>query len=113
MLRHMSPPSVESRTVILRESRHQATISAWSRRSAIRMSRLSWRSSATSSWTSRPSGTYWRTTVAKRKRHQNLTAEDRARHERIMEMVRERIAYHEAKAREQEEAAARERGRDS
>jgi hypothetical protein len=44
-----------------------------------------------------------------KKKHRNLTAEDRARHERIMEMVRERIAYHEAKAREEEEAAARER----
>ena len=41
----------------------------------------------------------------KRKRLGNLTAEDEARHERIMEMVRERIAYHEAKAREDEEAS--------
>jgi hypothetical protein len=45
--------------------------------------------------------------MAKRK-YRKLTAEDDARHERIMEMVRERIAYHEAKA--QEEEAARERG---
>ena len=42
-----------------------------------------------------------------RKRPPKLTSEDHARHERIMEMVRERIAYHDAKAREQE--AARER----
>lgn len=42
--------------------------------------------------------------MAKRK-HQNLTAEDHERHERIQEMVRERIAYHEAKALEEEQAA--------
>jgi hypothetical protein len=50
---------------------------------------------------------YWRMRMAKKK-PRKLTPEDEARHERIMEMVRERIAYHEAKAREQE--AARERG---
>jgi hypothetical protein len=44
--------------------------------------------------------------MAKRK-SQKLTPEDHARHERTMEMVRERIAYHEAKAREEEEARAR------
>jgi len=44
----------------------------------------------------------------KRKKTGNLTAEDHARHARIMEMVQERIAYHEAKAREEE--AARHRG---
>jgi len=44
----------------------------------------------------------------KKPRPGNLTPEDHARHERIMEMVRERIAYHEAKAREEDEA----RGRD-
>jgi hypothetical protein len=42
-----------------------------------------------------------------KKKPPKLTPEDHARHERIMEMVRERVAYHEAKAREQE--AARER----
>ena len=46
--------------------------------------------------------------MAKRKSG-NLTAEDHARHEQIQEMVRERIAYHEAKAREEEEAAERAR----
>lgn len=46
--------------------------------------------------------------MAKRN-YQKLTAEDHARHERIQEMVRERIAYHEAKAREEEEAAERAR----
>ena len=35
------------------------------------------------------------------------TAEDHARHAEIQRMVRERIAYHEAKAREQDELRAR------
>jgi hypothetical protein len=43
--------------------------------------------------------------MAKRK-HRKLTPEDHARHERTMQMVRERIAYHEAKAREEEERGA-------
>jgi len=38
-----------------------------------------------------------------KKKPQKLTPEDEARHERIMEMVRERIAYHERKAWEQDE----------
>jgi hypothetical protein len=38
--------------------------------------------------------------------YRKLTAEDEARHERIMAMTRERIAYHEAKAREVEERRA-------
>jgi hypothetical protein len=47
--------------------------------------------------------------MAKRKKRPgNLTPEDRARHARTQEMVRERIAYHEAKAREEEEAVPRE-----
>lgn len=41
--------------------------------------------------------------MAKRK-YRKLTDEDRARHEETMRMVRERIAYHEAKAREEEAA---------
>jgi len=45
--------------------------------------------------------------MAKKRKIPKLTPEDDARHERIMEMVRERIAYHEAKAREQEEAQRR------
>ena len=40
--------------------------------------------------------------MAKRKARK-LTAEDHARHDRIMEMVRERIAYHERKAVEERE----------
>jgi hypothetical protein len=44
--------------------------------------------------------------MAKRN-YQKLTPEDRLRHERIMQMVRERVAYHEAKAREQDEARSR------
>jgi hypothetical protein len=39
-------------------------------------------------------------TMAKRK-PQKLTTEDHARHERIMNMVRERIEYHERKALEE------------
>jgi len=51
-----------------------------------------------------------RTTMAKkRKRTGNLTAEDHARHAEIMRMVQERIAYHEAKAREEDERRASER----
>ena len=42
-----------------------------------------------------------------KKKPPKLTDEDRARHEETMRMVRERIAYHDAKAREEE--AARER----
>jgi hypothetical protein len=51
----------------------------------------------------------WRraTTMAKKK-PPKLTPEDHERHDRIMEMVRERIAYHEAKAREQDAARERE-----
>ena len=41
-----------------------------------------------------------------KKTYQKLTG-DHARHARLMEMVRERIAYHEAKAREQDEARSR------
>jgi hypothetical protein len=48
-------------------------------------------------------------TMAKRN-YQRLTAEDHSRHAKIMEMVRERIAYHEAKAREQDEARRRATG---
>jgi len=45
----------------------------------------------------------------KRKKTGNLTAEDHARHAEIQRMVQERIAYHEAKAREQDEARAQKR----
>lgn len=45
----------------------------------------------------------------KRKKTGNLTAEDHARHAEIQRMVQERIAYHEAKAREQDEARAEKR----
>lgn len=46
----------------------------------------------------------------KKKRPPKMTAEEHAQRARTQEMVRERIAYHEAKAKEEEEAAARERG---
>lgn len=48
--------------------------------------------------------------MAKRK-YRKLTDEDRARREETMRMVRERIAYHEAKAREEEAAREREQKR--
>jgi len=43
----------------------------------------------------------------KRKRLPKMTPEEEARRDETQRMVRERIAYHEAKAREQEEAARR------
>jgi hypothetical protein len=43
-----------------------------------------------------------------KKKHRRLTDEDRARREETRRMVRERIAYHETKAREEEERRARE-----
>jgi hypothetical protein len=42
------------------------------------------------------------------KKPPKVTPEDHERHERLMEMVRERIAYHEAKAREEDAARERE-----
>ncbi len=39
-----------------------------------------------------------------KKKHLKMTAEDRARYDETQRMVRERIAYHEAKAREQAQA---------
>ncbi len=43
--------------------------------------------------------------MAKKKWPRKMTAEDIARHEKLQQMVRERIAYHEAKALEQEAKA--------
>jgi hypothetical protein len=43
-----------------------------------------------------------------KKRHPKMTPEEHARRDETNRMVQERIAYHEAKAREQEEAKARE-----
>src|SRR5215210_4115871 len=78
----------------LRHSPATATMLPWTRRSSTAMSRLSWPCSATSRATYAESGSYSRTRMAKKKPG-NLTPEDHARHERIMEMVRKRIAYHE------------------
>lgn len=47
--------------------------------------------------------------MAKRKRIPRLTAEELARRERTTRMLEERIAYHEAKAREQDLARAHRR----
>jgi hypothetical protein len=48
-----------------------------------------------------------RRTMEKKRKRPRMTAEDKARRDETQRMVRERIAYHEAKAREQEEAARR------
>jgi hypothetical protein len=48
--------------------------------------------------------------MGKKRKVPKLTREDHARHARIQEMVRERIAYHEAKAREEEETRRRATG---
>ncbi len=48
--------------------------------------------------------------MAKRPRPK-LTPDDHARHAELQRLVRERIAYHEQKAREEDERRARERGR--
>ena len=47
--------------------------------------------------------------MAKKKRPKT-TPEQEARHDETQRMVRERIAYHEAKAREQDEARRRATG---
>jgi hypothetical protein len=46
--------------------------------------------------------------MAKKKRPK-LTPEDHARHDEMQRMVRERIAYHEAKAREEDARRAERR----
>ena len=45
--------------------------------------------------------------MAKRKRIPKLTPEELARRARTTKLLEERIAYHEGKAREQDEARAR------
>ena len=47
--------------------------------------------------------------MGKKRKLPKMTAEEIARREETQSMVRERIAYHEAKARELEEAARRDR----
>ena len=41
--------------------------------------------------------------MAKKRKNGNLTPEDHARFEETSRMIQERIAYHEAKAREEEQ----------
>jgi hypothetical protein len=41
--------------------------------------------------------------LAKKRKYQKMTPEERAERERHFQMPRERMAYHEQKAREQEE----------
>jgi hypothetical protein len=43
----------------------------------------------------------------RKKRPPKMTAEERAERDRTQEMVRERIAYHEAKAKEEDELRRR------
>jgi hypothetical protein len=43
--------------------------------------------------------------MAKKRKYQKVTPEEEARIDERQRRVRERIAYHEAKAREEEEAA--------
>lgn len=45
--------------------------------------------------------------MAKKRKRPKLTAEDHARHAEHQRMAKERIAYHEAKALEHEEAQRR------
>lgn len=47
----------------------------------------------------------------KKPKHQKMTPEDHARRDETQRLVRERIAYHEAKAREEEERRAAAEGR--
>ena len=67
------------------------------------MSQLAWACSATCSTTLIAFENCWRTSLAKKRKIQKLTAEERAERERHFQMSRERMAYHEAKAREEEE----------
>jgi hypothetical protein len=64
------------------------------------------RRSATSPKTCERFGRRWRKKMGKKRKVPKLTPEDHARHARM----RERIAYHEAKAREEEETRRRAAG---
>lgn len=54
------------------------------------------------------SATCWRTKMAKKRKLPKMTPEEIAQRELHQQWVRERIEYHQAKAREQEEARGRE-----
>ena len=45
--------------------------------------------------------------MAGKRKYQKMTPEEHAQREETQRMARERIAYHEAKAREEDEARAR------
>jgi hypothetical protein len=45
--------------------------------------------------------------MAGKKRHLKMTDEERAQRDETQRMAQERIAYHEAKAREEEQAAVK------
>jgi hypothetical protein len=55
------------------------------------------------------SAAFSRTEMAKKKRLPKLTPEEEAERDETQRMAWERIAYHEAKAREEEEAARRQK----
>jgi len=55
-----------------------------------------------SSATLRGSSNCWRTSLAKRRKIQKPTPEEWAERERHFQMSRERMAYHQAKSREEE-----------
>ena len=48
--------------------------------------------------------------LARKRKFPKMTAEEKARRDKHQEMLRERIAYHEEKAREREEARRRATG---
>jgi hypothetical protein len=52
------------------------------------------------------SASCWRTKMGKKRKRPKTTPEEEARFEETQRMVRERIAYHEAKAREEDERRA-------
>jgi hypothetical protein len=79
-----------------------ATILASGRRSTTATSPLSCVYSATSRSTFEVFAICWRTTMAKKRKFPKMTPEEHAQRDETQKMVRERIAYHEAKAREQE-----------
>ena len=49
------------------------------------------------------SASCWRASLAKKRKYQKMTPEEHAERERHFQMARERMAYHAAKAREEEE----------
>src|SRR5207247_5610715 len=78
-----------------------------SRQLITKTSRLSCVSLPTFRRMSRISASCSRRTMTKKRKLRKMTAEDRARRDETQRMAQERIAYHEAMAREEEEARRR------